>query len=103
MKREPKKGEQIYIPTSICVFRGEDDFIGGLATIDEISYNKNLPENDYNYCFVVVKEHPETKYNWNHLLEKQKELKKRFKNKVAHPDPDLRPEFNDENEGWHQI
>ena len=31
------------------------------------------------------------------------ELKKRFKNKVAHPDPDLRPEFNDENEGWHQI
>jgi hypothetical protein len=103
MKREPKINEQIYVPTALYVYNGADDFIGGLATISDIKYNNDLPKDHFNYCFIAIKERPGKLLNWNHLLEKQKELKKKFKNKIAHPEPDLRPEFNDENEGWHQI
>jgi hypothetical protein len=100
MKREPKINEQIYVPTSLHVYRGFDDYIGGLATITDIEYKKHLPKDHYNYCFVEINNIKGSTYNWNYLLEQQESLKEQFGNQVAYPDPDLRPEFNDDEEGW---
>jgi hypothetical protein len=85
-KEEPYVGQKIYVPTSLYLSHGLDDFEGGIATITKI-------EKDYN-LMVGIKEQPGTLYNWKYLLEKQEELKKRFGKRKAHPDPDDRPEFN---------
>ncbi len=98
--RKPIIGEQIYVPTSLYVYRGEDDFVGGIATISKIEYSKHLPEDHFNYTMIAIKERQGTMYNWNVLLEKQEELKIEHKDKVAHPDPDYRAEFNDDNADW---
>ena len=37
----PNKGDKIYIPTELYVYRGEDDIDGGLATISEVIINNN--------------------------------------------------------------
>lgn len=97
---KPKEGQKIYVGTSLYVYRGEDDFIGGVATIDKIEYSTHLPKGHYNYTMVGIKEQPGTMYNWNHLLEEQDKWKKEFGKKKAHPDPDLRSEFNDDNADW---
>jgi hypothetical protein len=101
MNREPKLGEQVYIPGSIYLFRGEDDIVGGLATINLIQNSTNLPKDHINYTMVGFKETgPGRKYNWKILLEEQDELAKEYAGQIAHPDPDFSPEFNDPNEGW---
>jgi hypothetical protein len=97
----PQKGDRIYVPTSLHVFRGRDDFMGGLATINAVDFSTHLPEDHYNYCMVGIETRPGTMYNYRALLEKQAELEKEFGTAEAHPDPDYRPEFNDDNEGWH--
>ncbi len=73
-----EKGQKIYVPTSLYVYRGADDFIGGVATIKDIEYSKVLPEDHYNYTMISIEERPNVQYNWNALLEKQDELKERF-------------------------
>lgn len=100
MPRQPIIGEQIYVPTSLYVYWGQDDFSGGKATINKIEHNDNLPKNHCNYTMVGIKERLGTMYNWSVLLEKQKELKERFGNQISHPDPDIRPEFNDSEADW---
>jgi len=102
MKREPKIGEKIYVPTSLYVYRGEDDFIGGIATISEIDYDKNLPKDHHNYIMIGIEGRPGCMYNWKILLKDQKKLKKEFGEQIAHPDPDLREEFNQPDADWHQ-
>jgi hypothetical protein len=97
---EPFIGQKIYVPSSIYVYRGEDDFAGGLATINKIKKEDFLPPDHYNYLSVGIAERPGTMYNWRPLLERQEELKKMFGDEIAHPDPDDRPEFNDENADW---
>jgi hypothetical protein len=97
---QPVIGQKIYVPTSLYVYRGEDDFSGGLATINEIEKSKSLPPNHYNYLMVGISERPGTMYNWRPLLERQEELKKMYGDEIAHPDPDLSPEFNDDNADW---
>jgi hypothetical protein len=97
---QPIIGQKIYVPSSIYVYRGADDFAGGLATIDKIEHSKHLPKDHFNYTMVVIKERPNTSYNWNILLEKQESLKKDYAGKIAHHDPDLRPDFNDDNADW---
>lgn len=97
---QPFVGQKIYVPTSLYVYRGEDDFAGGLATIKEIVKANFLPVDHYNYLSVVILERPGTSYNWRPLLERQEELKKMFGDEIAHPDPDNSPEFNDDNADW---
>jgi hypothetical protein len=86
----PKVGDVIYVPSALYVFRGSDDFQGGKATVSRVEFN-----------FVNIVERPNHGYNWDLLRDEQEKLKERFGDNVAHPDPDDRPEFNDENEGWH--
>lgn len=90
----PKIGDKIYVPTSLYLSHGHDDFEGGIATVSGIHTNDGLPPDHTNYYMVSVKEHPGTKYNLKILLEEQDKLKERFKDQIAHPDPDDRPEFN---------
>jgi hypothetical protein len=97
---EPKNGDKIYVPTSCYVYRGEDDFEGGLATINRVELNKNLPKNHINYAMVGIEGRPSAMYNYRMLVEKQEELKKQYEGKVAHSNPDLRPEFNQPNADW---
>lgn len=96
----PKIGQKIYVPSSIYVYRGEDDFEGGIATINKIDKSDYLPPDHYNYLMVGIEERPGTLYNWRVLCEDQEKLKERFGNQIAYPDPDLRPEFNNDNADW---
>jgi len=50
--------------------------------------------------WVEVLQNPGTSYSWTLLAEKQTELAAEFGDTWAHADPDLRPEFNDDEEGW---
>jgi hypothetical protein len=93
-KPEPFIGQKIYVPTSLYLSHGMDDFIGGIATISKIEESTYLSEDDCNYLMVGIEEKPRTLYNWNSLLKEQNELKTRFGKNCAHPDPDDRPEFN---------
>ena len=90
----PKVGDKIYVPSSIYVYRGADDFAGGIATVSKVETSKGR-------CFVTVKESPGSSYNWEHLEKQQVELKEMYGEEIAHPDPDLRPEFNDSEADWH--
>ena len=78
----PKVGQQIYVPTSLYIDRGEDDVQGGLATIERI-------EKNHGTTWIYVKEVPGRGYNLACLVEEQDDLKKEFGRKKAHPDPDL--------------
>ena len=99
--RIPKVGEKIYVPGAMYLYRGADDFAGGLATISKVEVDPyGFGPGHPNYCFVNIKERPSTGYNWRHLEEKQDEYKKIYGDAIAHPDPDLDPEFNDNNADW---
>jgi len=98
---KPKVGQKIYVPSSFYVYRGEDDFEGGIATISSIEYDKHLPKDHFNHIMISIEERFNVGYNWNYLLENQKKWAKEYKNKIAHPDPDYSPEFNDSEADWH--
>lgn len=87
--KQPKVGQKIYIPSKFHISNGSDDVQGGLATIDLIKINNDLPEDHYNRVFVGFKEIPTSTYNWNHLMENQEEYTRRYAGRVAHPDPDI--------------
>lgn len=101
--RKPVIGEMIYMPTQLHVYNGRDDVLGGLAKIIKIEYSKTLLKDHYNYTMVMFEGFPHTKYNWISLLERQEELKEQFGDGMARPDPDDRPEFNDDNADWKYI
>ena len=95
----PKVGDLIYVYTSLYGFRGKDDFIGGIATIDSVELRDEFPEDHPSYCWVGIKERPVTMYNWHTLVGRQEELKKEFGDQRAYPDPDDSPDSNHD-EGW---
>jgi hypothetical protein len=99
--RYPSYDEKVYVPTSLHVYRGLDDTHGGIAHIDEIHVNEFLPVDHYNHIMVTVKELPGHSYNWRYLLENQTEWVEEFGEQIAYPDPDDRPEFNDDEADWH--
>ena len=102
--RFPKVGDKIYVPTSLHVYRGADDFQGGLCTISRVSPSDHLPKDHYNYWMVGIAEGDKsTSYNWRHLMEEQEKLKKRFGKEKGYKDPDLRPEFNNDDADWHPV
>jgi hypothetical protein len=92
--KEPKIGDKIYVGSAMYLSHGRDDFAGGLATISKIERSKTLPTDHPNYMFVSIKERPSASYNWKHLLAEQSRLKKEYKGKVAHPDPDYAESSN---------
>ena len=94
---EIKPGDKIYVPTALHVYRGIDDVRGGLATVTKVEMNISGGEL---VPFVEVKEIPNTGYNWELLAQEQEELKQEFGQQVACPDPDFRPEFNDDEADW---
>lgn len=99
-KTEPKIGDKIYVPSSLYVYRGCDDFHGGKATINKIERSPYLSKDHPNYIFIGIKERPGHMYNYKVLAEDQKELSKQYKGYKAHPDPDYSPESNDSNADW---
>lgn len=97
----PKIGEKIYVPTSLYLSRGRDDFQGGLCTISRVECSKTLPEDHCNYCFVGVKEGSRsTSHNYKCLMEQQSKLRKEFGKRKGYKDPDMSASSNDDNEGW---
>jgi hypothetical protein len=89
----PKKGDTIYIPTALYVYRGEDDIQGGKATVSKVTEENGT-------TWVAVEENPGTNYNWKSLSEKQEKLREEFGEQKAYPDPDYRPGFNDSEADW---
>jgi hypothetical protein len=76
--RLPQVGESVYIPPS-------NDCFGGLAVIDIITERMSGGEMK---PFVGFKGITEDLHNWELLLEKQKRLKKLYKDQKARPDPE---------------
>lgn len=82
MKREPKIGEKIYVPSHFSVFNPEDEFAGGMATINKITkVNDEIK--------VGIKEREGILYTWANLIENQKKWTEEYKGEIAHPDPDI--------------
>lgn len=98
---EPEIGQKIYVPGAIYVYRGEDDFAGGLATISKIERSKYVSKDDINYLMIEIEERPGVMYNWKLLCIEQDKLKKQYEGQIAHPDPDYREEFNQPDADWH--
>ncbi|MBM3200773.1 hypothetical protein FJZ53_07585 [Candidatus Woesearchaeota archaeon] len=88
----PKIGKDVYIPTSLYLGHGRDDFQGGLCKIVSIEEGISAGKKTY---FVEVAERPGHMYNWDYLQENQGKWKKEYGNKRGYPDPDYRTEFND--------
>lgn len=100
---EPKVGELIYVPGAAYVYRGSEDFAGGIAVISKVEKSTHLSPDHYNYIMIGIDSRPNTMYNYRSLLEEQEELKKEYRDRVAHPDPDHRPEFNQPDADWKQA
>ncbi len=94
--RKPIMGEPIYVPTALHVYRGVDDFQGGLCAVlkikDGISAGKPVP-------FVQVKERLGTWYNWHNLVKNQDKYRERYMGRGQRA-PDFRAQFNDSEEDW---
>ncbi len=84
-------GSQIYVPTSLYLSHGADDFQGGLCKVSEVKAGISAGEEA---TFVSVEERPGHSYNWAYLEPKQAELRERFGTDRGYPDPDNAPEAN---------
>ena len=80
--------QEIYLNSRLYLSRGADDFMWGRATVNMVKVEKNWT------VWFSVKEKPETTMTWLWHRKWQEELKKRFWDQRARPDPDHRPEFN---------
>lgn len=83
----PRVGDDVYIPTSLYLTHGEDDFQGGRCRIVQIYEESTGP-------FIEVEEDPGTHHNWAYLMEHQEEWREQYGDRRGYPHPDLRPEFN---------
>jgi hypothetical protein len=88
----PKVGDVVYVPTDLCLSHGADDFHGGKSQVVEVRMETSAGLKE---PFIRVRENPGVLYSWAHLSRQQEELKKKFGDQKAHPDPDYRPEFNE--------
>ena len=89
MTGEPRVGAEVYIPSSRYLSHGRDDFAGGLCRIVKVV-------DEGHGLFVEVQEHPGSQYAWAYLQEHQEVWRESFGVRRGHPDPDLRPEFNED-------
>ncbi len=88
----PEVGDTIYIPSSFYLSHGIDYFVGGKATVSEIEDSISGGEPA---IYVITKENPGLKYNWEFLEKEQEKLKESFGENIAHGYPDYRKEFNE--------
>ncbi len=88
----PQPGDEIYVDTDLFVSHGVDDFRGGRAAVRQVRIDtiggRGVP-------FIEIVENPGVFYNWELLAGKQAELAAHFGDARAHPDPDMRPQFNE--------
>jgi len=80
--------QEIYLKSALYLSHGVDDFMWGKATINMVEVSEG------GSIWFSVKEKPWSKMNWLWHRKWQEELKERFGDQVARPDPDYRPEFN---------
>jgi hypothetical protein len=90
--RPPSVGDEIYVDTALHIHRGRDDVLGGRARVVAVHHGYHGLKG----TLVEVAEHPGDLYNWELLSLKQSELAREFGDNRARPNPDLRPEFNDD-------
>jgi len=91
--KTPEPGDVIYVPPRLFVTRGREDTSGGRATVTRVSKGMSAGEEVH---FVSFKE-INGSFNWeHHLAPAQDDLRRRFGDGHAHPDPDHRPEFNED-------
>lgn len=91
-RKVPSIGEEIYVPTRLYMSHGEDDVLGGRATVMGVWEEKHGNRIVHG---ITVKEHPNTTYYWeNGLVECQEEWKQKFGDQRAKSIPDNREEFN---------
>ncbi len=82
---EPKIGDKLYVPTLMSLSHGQDDIIGGLATIKKVKIYENYFEHNrvfiefYEICKVL---------NWNYIKENQEKWSEEYNGKTARNDPD---------------
>ena len=81
----------VYVPSSLYLTHGDDDFAGGLCRV--VRVDNELSPNGIPY--VEVAEDPGALHNWNYVLEQQDERRERYGDRRGRPDPDYRPEFNE--------
>ena len=86
-----RKGDIIYVDTSLYLSHGVDDFRGGLAEVAEFGMQKSA---GHQTPFVKVVQLMDTWQNWHILAADQRKHRAEFGRKWAHPDPDHRLEFN---------
>jgi hypothetical protein len=86
----PRVGDEVYVPSSLYLWHGRDDFAGGLCRVSAVTTLVDT------HLFVEVEEHPGTLYSWDDLVRQQDELRARYGDRRGHPDPDWRPEFNED-------
>lgn len=89
-----KSGDEIYVPTSLYLSHGVDDFIGGRATIENIYEDDRVSRDSYNRWGISIKERPGHWYNLSYLIDEQEELKKKFGDSWCYEDPDYSPSAN---------
>jgi hypothetical protein len=85
---DPEVGQDVYVPSELFLTHGRDDFHGGVCRIVAVKHDRQL--------FVEVEEHPGCWYAWGWLMEQQDDLRSRYGAERGYPDPDWRPEFNEE-------
>jgi hypothetical protein len=92
MTQPPKFGDLICVETSRFIHHGRDDVLGGRARVVAVRDGYH----GMTGTFVEVAEHPGDLYNWELLGPQQTELGWKFGEQAARPDPDLRPQFNED-------
>jgi len=88
----PSVGQEIYVPSALYLSHGRDDILGGRTTVTKVVAEKH---GDRIVHGIQVKGFPNETYYWeNGLMQQQEELRQRFGDQLARPDPDEREEFN---------
>lgn len=85
MNKEPKVGDEIYVPTRCSISHGGDDSRGGKGRISKVSEGISAGEPCW---FVTVEEVPVRSFNYKLLLQDQEKLAAQFGDERARMDPD---------------
>lgn len=83
--QEPIIGSLIYVNSHFYIDHGQDDVVGGLATVTNV---KEVYHGKTRRLEISVKEHPGSGYYWDILAPEQEKLKKEFGDKFAYESPD---------------
>jgi hypothetical protein len=86
-----RKGDIIYVNTSLYLSHGVDDFRGGLAEVAEFGMQTSAGRPT---PFVRIVQEKDAWQNWQMLAADQRKHRAEFGRNWAHPDPDHRLEFN---------